>query len=150
MNSRRLSQEVREFVAERAGYCCEYCLSQKRYCPDSFDVDHVHPRAAGGANVPSNLAYSCHGCNGSKQRAVSGLDPLTGERTPLFHPRQDDWSDHFHWSHDFLEMFGKTAKGRATVARLKLNREGVVNLREALAKLGRHPPRRVATASRQE
>ena len=34
-----------------------------------------------------------------------------------------------------------TPKGRATVARLQLNREGVVNLRRLLRRIGKHPPK---------
>jgi hypothetical protein len=37
-------------------------------------------------------------------------------------------------------MAGLTATGRATVAALQLNRPGVVNLREALYRIGQHPP----------
>lgn len=43
MPRRRIPREVREFVAERAGFCCEYCLSQEDCCPDSLSVEHIHP-----------------------------------------------------------------------------------------------------------
>jgi hypothetical protein len=35
---------------------------------------------------------------------------------------------------------GLTPTGRATVERLQLNREGVVNLRRVLRTIGQHPP----------
>lgn len=142
MSKRRIPKAVRELVAERAGRCCEYCFTQKRYCTDSFSVDHINPRVAGGADAPSNLAYCCLGCNNIKHRAVSAVDPTLGMPVDLFHPRLDAWTDHFTWSPDFLKMIGKTPKGRATIDRLQLNREGAVNLREALVLTGRHPPRR--------
>jgi hypothetical protein len=43
-------------------------------------------------------------------------------------------------------MIGITPIGRATVARLHLNRSGVVNLRESLRRLGLHPPQRPASS----
>ena len=48
--------------------------------------------------------------------------------------------DHFIWSHDFTRIVGLTAKGRATVEALQLNRPGLINLRHALFHFGQHPP----------
>lgn len=60
---------------------------------------------------------------------------------PLYHPRHDRWSDHFEWSEDALTIVPLTATGRASVARLQLNRTGAVNVRRALLVLGEeHPP----------
>jgi hypothetical protein len=61
-----------------------------------------------------------------------GHDPVTGETVALYHPRTDTWEDHFLWSDDKLLMIGKTPTGRATIARIQLNRDGVVNLREVV------------------
>ncbi len=72
--------------------------------------------------------------------SVSAADPLTGTTVPLYHPRQDRWEDHFVWSADFLAIWGLTPTGRATVEKLKLNRETVVNLRRLLREIGEHPP----------
>lgn len=57
----------------------------------------------------------------------------------LFHPRKDNWKDHFKWSDDFLFMEGVTPTGRATIIRLKTNRTAIVNLRKILIGNG-HPP----------
>ena len=57
----------------------------------------------------------------------------------LFHPRQDHWSAHFVWNDDYTLMIGVSATGRATVARLDLNRKGLVNLRRVLRAQGLHP-----------
>ena len=65
---------------------------------------------------------------------------FTGIMVPLFHPRQQRWSQHFLWSQDTTGVVGRTPIGRATVERLRLNREGVVNLRRVLATIGQHPP----------
>ena len=140
MTEASLSRAVRQAVRERASSCCEYCFSQWKYCPDPLRVEHIIPQARGGSNDESNLALSCQGCNGRKHVAVSATDPVTEKEVPLYHPRQDVWSDHFAWSTGFTEIIGKTPTGRATVERLQLNREPLVNLRIVLRSLGKHPP----------
>lgn len=46
---------------------CAYCGNAE----GPFHVDHIHPRALGGSNDPSNLAVACASCNCSK-----GAKPL--------------------------------------------------------------------------
>lgn len=96
--------------------------------------------AAGAAVDPDNLALACQGCNNHKYTKSQGLDPATGSVVPLFHPRRQRWRDHFIWSADFTEALGITPTGRATVDALRLNREGLVNLRRLLYAAGEHPP----------
>lgn len=86
-----------------------------------------------------NLAFSCQGCNSYKYTSVTALDPVTGEAVTLYNPRKDGWEEHFTWSEDCLLLTGISAKGRATIERLYLNRTGVVNLRRVLHKVGEHP-----------
>lgn len=137
----RLSAAARRIqIMERAGGCCEYCRSQQSLSHDDFAVEHIQPRAEGGADAPDNLALSCQACNNRKFTATRATDPLTGEPAPLFHPRQQEWSEHFAWTEDFAQVFGLTETGRATVDRLQLNRAGLVNLRRALRVAGKHPP----------
>lgn|SRR5579871_666984 len=140
MSESRIPAKARQTVIERAGGCCEYCRSQMRYSPDPFSAEHILPRAMGGGNAPTNLALSCQGCNNLKFTSTEAPDPITGVLTPLFHPRRHPWSEHFAWSEDFTFMVGKTPTGRATIERLQLNREGVVNLRQVLVTINRHPP----------
>jgi hypothetical protein len=94
----------------------------------------------GGTDELENLALSCQGCNNHKYNHIDGIDPVSGEVVPLFHPRHDRWSDHFVWNEDWTIMLGITAIGRATVERLQLNRQGIVNLRRVLASVAEHPP----------
>jgi len=136
----RVPAAQRQAVAERAGGCCEYCRSQERFSPDPFSVEHVTPRATGGADDPSNLALSCQGCNNRKYTSTEGLDPVTGETVRLFHPLRDHWADHFAWNHDFTLVIALTPTGRATAEKMQLNRPGVVNLRRVLREMGEHPP----------
>lgn len=140
MNDPAISRVIRQSVRDHASSCCEYCFSQWKYCPDPLSVEHIIPRIRGGANDEANLALSRQGCNGREHVAVSAIDPVTEREMPLYHPRQDVWSDHFAWSAGFTEIIGKTPTGRATVERLQLNRESLVNLRTVLRSLGKHPP----------
>lgn len=136
-----ISAQVRRQVAERARRCCEYCRSQLQYSIDSFSIEHIVPHSKGGSDDFANLALSCQRCNNAKLVATEAIDPLTGQFAPLYHPRHDNWSEHFVWSHDRLYIQGVTPTGRASVGRLHLNREGVVNLRRVLRDVGEHPPR---------
>ena len=134
------SKRLRKLVFERARGCCEYCLSQVKYAPDPFSIEHIMPRSKGGSDDPDNLAWACMGCNGIKYNDTSAIDPITMETVPLYNPRTQNWSEHFQWSSTLTHVFGRTAIGRATVEKLSLNREGLVNLREVLAAIGEHPP----------
>ena len=43
------------------GRRCVYCATT--LAPESVTLDHVHPRAKGGANDPGNLVAACARCN---------------------------------------------------------------------------------------
>ena len=105
----------------------------------TFHVDHVVPVAAGGATVARNLALACVSCSLRKEARRSALDPTTKRRIPLFHPRQQRWSNHFRWQG--TRVVGATATGRATVAALRMNRPLILAIRGQEALRGRHPPR---------
>jgi 5-methylcytosine-specific restriction endonuclease McrA len=129
MSTDRVSAALRRIVATRANGYCEYCQCPENFATESFTVEHINPRQAGGATVLENLAWSCFGCNGHKHAKTQGIDPETSLPSPLFHPRQQTWIDHFGWNNDFSQILGKTPCGRATVAALHLNRTGITNLR---------------------
>ncbi|TVQ21048.1 MAG: HNH endonuclease [Leptolyngbya sp. DLM2.Bin15] len=135
-----LTTAEKQFITQRARRCCEYCLSQADFSPDPFSIEHIIPIAKGGTNRLENLALSCQGCNNRKYTHTEAIDPVTGNIVPLYHPRQQQWNNHFVWSQDFTRMIGTTPIGRATIKRLDLNRLGVMNLRELLASIHRHPP----------
>jgi len=136
-----MTEAERRIVYSRAQYCCEYCLSQALLSHDDFAVEHIQPRALDGTDDLSNLALSCQGCNNRKFTAIEAEDPVTGVIAPLYNPREQQWADHFSWSADYGQMEGITPTGRATVARLDLNRSPLVNLRRVLYAAGHHPPR---------
>jgi hypothetical protein len=133
-------EDLRKLVHERARSICEYCHSQACYSPQPFSVEHIIPRSAGGGTTEDNLALSCQGCNGHKYIRQNAADPLTGQMTPLFHPRTQTWGDHFGWSSDTTLVIGLTPTRRATVEALRLNRPELVNLRAILYAAHRHPP----------
>jgi hypothetical protein len=140
MPETKIDATTRASVAKRAKDSCEYCLSQEKYSPDSFSVEHILPLSKGGLSLLDNLAFSCQGCNNHKYTATEAIDPATGQSVSLFHPRKDEWSDHFAWNEDASLLVGLTPVGRATLERLQLNRAGVVNLRRVLFALKLHPP----------
>jgi len=131
---------IRREVSVRAHGCCEYCLSQRQFSSDSFSIEHIVPQSRGGTEETSNLALACQGCNNCKYSHSHGIDPVSGEEAVLYNPRTDIWVEHFAWSHDFSEIVGLTAKGRAAIVRLRLNRPEVVALRKILAAARLHPP----------
>lgn len=144
MPERATTVGERRLVEERAGGCCEYCLSPSAYSPDPFAIEHIIPRARGGSHRPANHAYSCQGCNSYKRADLDAVDPLSRDRVPLFHPRRHHWREHFAWNDDCTRLLGLTPIGRATIAKLDLNRRGVVNLRRVLRGVGIHPPQGAA------
>lgn len=140
MSEPRVSERTRRKVIERAQGCCEYCRSQARFSPDPFSIEHIIPRSKGGQDDLENLALACQGCNNRKYVDTDAIDPVTGDLVPLFHPRLDEWSEHFAWHESLTLIVGLTSIGRASVEKLQLNRSGVVNLRHLLHEIGEHPP----------
>lgn len=141
MPSAKISARQKSEVVRRARGCCEYCLSQEKFSPDPFSIEHILPLAKGGSSDPSNLALSCQGCNNFRHVATEAIDPMTGNRVSLFHPREQVWAEHFAWNDDYSLILALTSTGRATVERLQLNRSSLVNLRRVLAAATLHPPK---------
>lgn len=126
-----MTHRLRVLVEARANARCEYCGRYQEYFGAVFfEVEHITPRSLGGRTVPSNLAFSCRRCNLYKGSAIEALDPLRERVARLFHPRKDRWLDHFERSQDRLEILGRTAVGRATVVRLRLNHPDEMRVRE--------------------
>ena len=132
----------RRFVAGRAGFRCEYCLTPSGLSPSPYSAEHILPRSKGGADLPDNVALSCQGCNGHKAAKTTAIDPARGKSVSLFNPRRDKWEDHFSWTADGTKIVGKTAPGRATVVALHLNRSGLQNLRRLMVIANIHPAER--------
>jgi hypothetical protein len=136
----RPDARTRRFVAERAEFYCEYCLTPAGLAPSPFSAEHILPRSRGGTNADDNLAFSCQGCNGHKYARTNAADPVTGRIAPLFNPRRQKWSQHFIWTADGTRVEGTSPAGRATISALQLNRPGLLNLRRIMVIAGIHPP----------
>ena len=140
MRKSYIPRQLRRIVIQRAQGCCEYCLSQERFSTQAFSIEHIIPVEKGGASTSDNLAFSCQGCNNYKYTKIEGYDQVTHQIVPLFHPRQQQWDEHFVWNEDYTLIIGLTPIGRATVDTLHLNRVGVMNLRQVLSIAKKHPP----------
>ena len=117
-----------EAVRRRAGNGCEYCHLPQAAFRRGFHIEHIVARQHGGPTGLDNLAFACWSCNLKKGPNLSGIDPATGHVTALFHPREDEWPEHFSAHAGTLiplgvEIRGLTPKGRSTVRLLGLNEE---------------------------
>jgi HNH endonuclease len=135
-----MTELLKKQVQTRANACCEYCLAQEYYSHDPFSAEHIYPISKGGTDDLENLAWACLGCNLYKYNFITAVDTISGTIVPLYNPRQNIWSDHFEWHDNFTLLQGLTPIGRATIQRLQLNRQGLVNLREVLRSSNKHPP----------
>ena len=91
--------------------------------------------AAALAATPA-LAQS-HGRDGAAHVSSSG--PASDAVVRLFHPREDQWEDHFQVAPESGEIVGRTPIGRATVARLGINSAAQVAARQQWMRLGLFP-----------
>lgn len=125
-----IGSQTRTQVRERAQNACEYCHLHQDDSPlAAHHVEHVIPKVHGGTDELDNLALACIDCNLHKGTNLAGIDPQTKEVTELFHPRHQDWDEHFEWQGIYLT--GKTAKGRTTIRVLYMNSEDQVALRSS-------------------
>jgi hypothetical protein len=125
---------MRRLVAERADYCCEYCLLPQAVALHQHEPDHLVPRQHSGETHENNLAWACLRCNRYKGPNVGSFDPLTGVLVPLFNPRIQIWSLHFEWDGAIIRPL--TPEGRVTVKILRLNDADRIAERQRLLGIG--------------
>ena len=121
---------LRRQVWRRASGICEYCRMPSRLYLSPYQIDHIIAEQHGGRTVLSNLALACYHCNLHKGPNIAGKDPTTRRTTRLFHPRRDQWEDHFQWRGP--KLVGRTAVGRTTIVVLTINHPAYVLVRRAL------------------
>ena len=136
-----LSTKLRQQIEQDAGHRCGYCLSDETLTGIPLSVEHIFPEALGGKTIHDNLWLACRPCNEYKGIQIQATAPETGQKAPLFHPRQDRWHEHFDWNEEGCYIIAKTATGRATVVALQLNRELLVKARKRWVMVGWHPPK---------
>jgi hypothetical protein len=134
-----ISEALRQQVFQRARGLCEYCQTAQLIVV-SMEIDHIVPSIAGGQTQLDNLCLTCRGCNSFKLDFQTGIDPESQDEVSLFNPRTQTWSDHFRWNADGTLIVGLSPSGRATVSRLRMNREAVVAARHLWVEAGWHPP----------
>jgi hypothetical protein len=134
-----ISKALRERIAAEAGHRCGYCLTDQAVSGAQMHIEHLTPRACGGASEPANLWLSCAWCNSYKGTQTAAIDPDTGDLVSLFNPREQRWSDHFAWTDGGVRILGLTPTGRATVEALRLNNPYIVPARRLWAVAGWHP-----------
>jgi len=137
----RIPPDVESRVRAAARNRCGYCLGPQHLVMARLEIEHIVPRSQGRSNDESNLWLACPLCNRYKGNKTTAVDPETGEEVPLFNPRTQVWSEHFHWSEDGLCIIGLTPIGRATVATLRLSDDpDALEVRSYWILAGWHPP----------
>ena len=127
-----ISAATRDAVLRRAGDRCEYCRLPQAAEPDArFHIEHIVARQHGGADDEANLALACHRCNRHKGTNLSGIDPASDRPALLFHPRRENWEEHFRMEQ--FEIVGLTSTGRTTLSLLQMNAPVRVELRRWIA-----------------
>ncbi len=125
-------------IADRAAHRCEYCHAPELVFNFPFEVEHIIPLYRSGADAEFNLALACRSCNLHKGTRISGIEPKFDTEVRLFHPRQDEWDDHFQVG-SFGTLFGKTPIGRVTIACLEINSQSQITARQLWIRLGLFP-----------
>jgi 5-methylcytosine-specific restriction endonuclease McrA len=135
-----ISVDLRRQIRAQFGNHCAYCRTSEALSVAIFEFEHIVPLSTGGATVLENLCLSCPTCNRWKANRTTAAEPETRQIVPLFHPRQNNWMDHFAWSEDSTTILGLTPTGRATISMFRMNRPQLVRLRRMWAVMGEHPP----------
>ncbi|MBI3861590.1 MAG: HNH endonuclease [Planctomycetia bacterium] len=121
---------TRATVRVWADNCCEYCQRHHSTSPlIPLQVEHIVSRKHHGSDELDNLALACAECNLHKGSDLTGIDPESGQVTPLFNPRRDQWNEHFAW--DGLRLVGRSPVGRTTVRLLQMNSTARLRVRRA-------------------
>ncbi|MDP7128868.1 MAG: HNH endonuclease [Planctomycetota bacterium] len=136
----RISDDLYELVAQDAQRQCGYCRSPQTVLPYRLEIEHLNPVSLGGGDERENLWLCCHKCNNLRSNLMEFADPISNSSVPIFNPRIDAWHEHFRWEDNGHLIVGLTARGRATVATLRLNDEFHVAARDAWITTGLYPP----------
>jgi hypothetical protein len=131
------SSRLRQEILQRANNRCEYCSLSQLGQEATFHIDHIHPVTSGGETNADNLALACVSCSLRKGARIVAVDPQSEQEVNLYHPRLNNWQEHFYW--DGVILVGKTRIGRATAALLQMNRATILAIRREEILLGRHP-----------
>jgi hypothetical protein len=134
--SRYISEFLRDFVANRASFRCEYCRVHAQNSFFAFHIDHIVSIKHVGKTTADNLAYTCQICNLSKGSDIATFIKKSDNPIPFFlNPRTDSWNEHFSIEETgILESI--TDIGEATIKILDLNHLESIIERQEMLKLG--------------
>ncbi len=130
----RIPEAIRQQIRLRAESRCEYCYLPEDVTLYVHHVEHIISLKHDGASQPDNLAWACFQCNVAKGSDIAGYDEETGDLTPLFHPRRQQWQEHFTW--DGATIQGLTPVGRVTIRLLQMNHPERQETRRQLMRAG--------------
>jgi hypothetical protein len=108
-------------IASRAHRRSEYCRAPEEVFNFPFEVEHIIPPAHGRGDSDDNLALFCRSCNVRKGMRIADIDPVTGVAIRLFHPRNDQWSDHFRVDVEHGTIEALSVIGRISIVRMGMN-----------------------------
>ncbi|MBI3066792.1 MAG: HNH endonuclease [Deltaproteobacteria bacterium] len=137
MMSSYINAALRQLVATRVDFLCEYCLIHEEDTFFGCEVDHIISEKHGGKTEAENLAYACAFCNRSKGSDVGSLVQRTGAFVRFFNPRTDRWADHF--ALDRVTIIALSDVGEVTARILDLNNSERLFERQALQVIGKYP-----------
>jgi hypothetical protein len=129
-----VSVRLRQAVAERAAYRCEYCGLPQTFALHAHEPDHIVPRQHSGESHLQNLAWAYLRCNRYKGPNVGSFDPETGRLVLFFNPRPQDWATHFAWEGAIIQPL--TPEGGIVVTILHFNDADRVAERQRLMAAG--------------
>ncbi len=135
---RYISDIMRQQVASRAAYKCEYCLIPEMFLATVFHIEHIRSLKHQGKTILINLAYACPHCNHHKGTDIATfLHEGSNELIALFNPRTDVWAEHFEYFEG--QLIGISPCGIGTSRLLNFNQVEKVILRRELFALGLYP-----------
>ena len=134
-----LSTPLRLQLEQADDHHCAYCRTSQSYSGHPMVVEHILPKNKGGITTFTNLCFACYRCNLFKGSQTHRVDPQSGAFTALFHPRQQQWNEHFVYEQSGLYILGRTEIGRATVIALNMNNDVIVDARRNWVRLGWYP-----------
>jgi hypothetical protein len=138
-----INAALRQLVATRADFLCEYCLIHEEDTFFGCEVDHVISEKHGGQSEAENLAYACAFCNRSKGSDIGSITQRTGAFVRFFNPRTDLWADHFALVG--VSIIALSDVGEVTERILDFNSGERLFERRALQSIGRYPSAAAAT-----
>lgn len=129
-----IPESIRESVAKRAKYRCEYCKVYERHSFLSFHIEHIISLKHGGESSEDNLAFACPICNLKKGSDIATFIDDDTEIIRFFHPRRDEWYKHFDIDTSGL-ISAKTKIGSGTIKIFDLNHpDSIIERKTMIAK----------------